>query len=151
MTDSKCLILDLDGVLITNPLWKADEIDTDGYSKFNSVCVSNLNQLLSIYEFEIWLSSTRRTVKTLTEFNTIFKNRGIKNTITGFLPDYKDCKTRKETVERFISEFKVKDFLIIDDDKSLNALHQSLKKYLVLTELTKGFNSEKLEDAITKI
>jgi len=30
-----CLILDLDGVLMTNPFWKADRIHLDGYSEFN--------------------------------------------------------------------------------------------------------------------
>jgi len=33
------LILDLDGVLITTPSWKADEMDADGYSKFNENCI----------------------------------------------------------------------------------------------------------------
>lgn len=51
------LILDLDGVLITTPTWKADEIDSDGYSKFSRNCVSNLNRLLATANFEIWLSS----------------------------------------------------------------------------------------------
>jgi len=47
------LILDLDGVLITTPIWKADEIDSDGYSKFNMNCVQNLNKLLIQSDFEI--------------------------------------------------------------------------------------------------
>lgn len=145
------LILDLDGVLITTPIWKADEIDTDGYSKFNMNCVDNLNKLLEQSDFEIWLSSTRRTVKTLTEFNRIFENRNIKKEINGFLPVYQDCKTRKDEITRFIKEFKVLDFLIIDDDKSLNGLKENQKEKLILTELQKGFDKEKLEIAIGKI
>tara|TARA_R110002033_G_scaffold170433_3_gene212934 strand:+ start:86451 stop:87167 length:717 start_codon:yes stop_codon:yes gene_type:complete len=145
------LILDLDGVLITNPSWKADRIHSDGYSDFNESCVENLNQLLSLSEFDIWLSSTRRTAKTLTEFNLIFKNRGIKKDIIGFLPEYADCKNRKEEVLKFITEFKITDFLIIDDDKSLNGLESGIKKYLISTELVKGFNSEKLKEATEKI
>ena len=145
------LILDLDGVLITNPSWKADRIHSDGYSEFNESCVENLNRLLTLTEFDIWLSSTRRTVKTLTEFNLIFKNRGIKNDIVGFLPEYANCKNRKEEVLKFITEFKVFDFLIIDDDKSLNGLKSRIKKRLISTELTKGFNVEKLKEAIEKI
>lgn len=132
------LILDLDGVLITTPNWKADEIDIDGYSKFNMDCVTNLNKLLSTFELEIWLSSTRRTVKTRTEFNQIFKNRGINTSITGFLPQYDNCKTRKDEILRFIEEHNISDFLIIDDDKSLNGLEDIHKEKLVLTELQKG-------------
>ncbi len=145
------LILDLDGVLITTPIWRADEIDSDGYSKFNINCVDNLNQLLSQSDFEIWLSSTRRTVKTLIEFNKIFENRNIESPIKGFLPEYQECKTRKDEIIKFIKEFKISDFLIIDDDKSLNGLDEDHKKKLILTELQKGFNIEKLEIAIEKI
>ena len=145
------LILDLDGVLITNPSWKADRIHSDGYSEFNESCVENLNRLLTLAEFDIWLSSTRRTTKTLTEFNLIFKNRGVKKEIVGFLPEYDDCKNRKEEVLKFITEFKTSDFLIIDDDKSLNGLENGLKNKLISTELTKGFSSEKLKEAREKI
>lgn len=142
------LILDLDGVLITTPSWKADEIDSDGYSKFNKNCVDNLNKLLSQSNFEIWLSSTRRTVKTLLEFNQIFKNRNIENEIKGFLPEYQDCKNRKDEITRFIEEYKISDFLIVDDDKSLNGLDENYKENLVLTELQKGFDEEKVSLAI---
>ncbi|MEE9362138.1 MAG: HAD domain-containing protein [Cellulophaga sp.] len=145
------LILDLDGVLITTPIWKADEMDSDGYSKFKINCVDNLNKLLSQSDFEIWLSSTRRTVKTLTEFNKIFKNRNIESEIKGFLPEYQECKTRKDEITRFIEEFEISDFLIIDDDKSLNGLDEKHKKNLILTELQKGFDIEKFELAIGKI
>ncbi len=150
LRNNKLLILDLDGVLITNPSWKADRIHSDGYSEFNESCVENLNRLLTLAEFDIWLSSTRRTVKTMNEFNLIFKNRGIKKDIVGFLPEYADCRNRKEEIQKFITEFKASDFLIIDDDKSLNGLKSKIKESLILTELTKGFNSEKLKEAIDK-
>ena len=145
------LILDLDGVLITTPIWKADEIDTDRYSKFNMNCVDNLNKLLEQSDFEIWLSSTRRTVKTLTEFNRIFENRNIKKEINGFLPVYQECNTRKDEIIQFIEEFKISDFLIIDDDKSLNGLNENYKEKLILTEFQKGFDAEKFQLAIGKI
>lgn len=145
------LILDLDGVLITTPTWKADEMDADGYSEFNKICVDNLNKLLEQFDFEIWLSSTRRTVKTLKEFNEIFKNRNIESQIKGYLPEYKECKTRKDEIIRFLEEFKISDFLIIDDDKSLNGLDENHKKKLILTELHRGFDNEKFELAIEQI
>lgn len=142
------LLLDIDGVLITTPIWKADQMDSDGYSKFNENCVVNLNKLLLTHKFEIWLSSTRRTVKRLSEFNQIFKNRGIEEPISGFLPEYSECKTRKEELVKFICEHKLTDFLIIDDDKSLNGLNEEYKERLILTELHKGFDAEKLDLAI---
>jgi len=151
LKNNKTLILDLDGVLITTPPWKQDTMHSDGYSEFNESCINNLNRLLTLVEFDIWLSSTRRTTKTLTEFNLIFKNRELRNKIVGFLPEYSCCKSRKEEVIKFIDEYKISDFLIIDDDKSLNGLEDILKENLVLTELMKGFNLEKLNEAIGKI
>ena len=139
------LLLDLDGVLITTPPWKADEIHTDGYSAFNINCVNNLNVLLTELDFDIWLSSTRRTQKTITEFNRIFTNRGIIKPITGFVPVFQDCKNRIEELMRFLDENKISKFLIIDDDKSLNNLPDNMKQSLISTELLKGFDIEKLE------
>ncbi len=138
------LILDLDGVLITTPPWKADKMDSDGYSKFNQSCIDNLNELLSLADFDIWLSSTRRTVKSIEEFNVIFVNRHIKEPIKGFLPVYANCKNRKEEILEFLNEFEPEKYLILDDDKSLNGLETIIKEKLVLTELMKGFNKEQL-------
>lgn len=145
--DKITLILDLDGVLITTPPWKADEIDLDGYSKFNTACVSNLNILLSQANFEIVLSSTRRILKTLEEFNRIFAHRNITQSIKGFIPVYNTYQSRKEEIERFLTDSKIHDFIILDDDKSLNGLTKNRKQYLILTEFMKGFDKDKLEEA----
>ena len=134
-------------MLITTPPWKADKMDSDGYSEFNKSTVENLNRLLTLTEFDIWLSSTRRTVKTLREFNEIFKNRNITSKIVGFLPEYADCKNRKEEVQKFITESNLMDFLIIDDDKSLNGLESVIKENLILTDLNNGFDALKLNEA----
>lgn len=127
------LILDLDGVLLTTPLWKKEEVHAYGYSDFNKECIQNLNLLLEKYPMKIYLSSTRRTVKTLEEFNTIFKNRNIKQQIEAFLPLY-ECKNRKEEIERFIKETKLTNHTIIDDDKSTVNLPFPLKELLIITQ-----------------
>jgi hypothetical protein len=143
------LILDIDGVLITTPPWKPDSVHADGYSDFNEKCVANLNQLLSTAQFEIWLSSTRRTVKTLDEFNQIFSNRLIKQEIVGFLPASDISTRRKDEVEAFIRSRQLTDFLVLDDDSSLNDFSHPEKA--VVTRLTIGFDEEKLEEAVKKI
>jgi len=148
MVKKTLLILDLDGVLITTPPWKPNEIHQDGYSDFNVESVKNLNELLQFANFEIWLSSTRRTVKSLQEFNQIFKNRNIEGEIMGFLPIHKHRLSRREEIDYFIEQNQLLDYLIIDDDKSLNALVDKSK--LVLTELLIGFNYEKLIEAKRK-
>ena len=76
---------------------------------------------------------------------------GNKKEIKGFLPEYQECNTRKDEIIQFIEEFKISDFLIIDDDKSLNGLNENYKEKLILTELQKGFDTEKFQLAIDKI
>lgn len=144
------LILDLDGVLITTPLWKKDEMHGDGYSDFNKECVQNLNLLLAQYSIKIYLSSTRRTVKTLEEFNTIFRNRKISQNIEALLPLYQ-CKNRKEEIERFIVATALTNYIIIDDDKSTVNLPFSMKERLIKTEYSDGFTKEKLAETIQLI
>ena len=142
------LLLDLDGVLITTPSWRPEELETDGYSKFNASCIKNLNTLLERQDVEIWLSSTRRIKKTQKEFNSIFKLRNIAVPIKGFLPVCKECHSRKEEIERFIGNRNPNTFLILDDDKSLHGLSKQLKSRLVLTEFQLGFTQEKLRQAM---
>ncbi len=152
MTSKPCLlILDIDGVLITSPPWKPDELHLDGYSQFNRDCVENLNDLLKTNVFEMYLSSTRRTVKTINEFNRIFRNRGIIQNLKGFVPEYPKAKNRREEIEYFLKEFNPKNYLILDDDKSLNDSKVEMKNRLVLTELQIGFTKEKLTEALNLI
>lgn len=148
MEKTLTIILDLDGVLITTPPWKKDDIDSDGYSMFNTECVERFNKLLKSLESQIWLSSTRRAHKTLEEFNLIFQHRNIHTPIAGFLPiEEKPC-TRKEEIVRFIETNKLSSYLIIDDDKSLNDLDENMKNRLVLTEFLKGFDQNALKKAL---
>ena len=145
------LILDLDGVLITTPPWRADTIAEDGYSAFNPTCIANFNTLLTNQKFDIWLSSSRRTTQTLDTFNQIFQNRHILSPIKGFLPNYETTKSRKEEITQFLHTFPSTQFLIIDDDTSLNDLEDRYKKWWIPTSLYKGFDAEALALTIQKI
>jgi hypothetical protein len=145
------LLLDLDGVLITTPPWKTDLLHADGYSDFNPVCVQQLNTLLAATSSEIWLSSSRRKAKTLEEFNLIFKNRGIQQTIVDFLPVYPFNYSRKKEIEAFLAFQQPDKYLILDDDKSLNGLAPVHKNRLVLTNSLQGFSKKKLAEAIEKL
>ena len=144
---NRILILDIDGVLITTPTWKPDHLHHDGYSDFNSKCVDNLNALFDFDNFEIWLSSSRRSAKTLPEFNLIFEARGIKKKIIGYLPEHPCRMSRKEEIEKFIIENDITRFLIIDDDKSLNNLEDEIKKWWIKTDLMLGFDLNKLSES----
>lgn len=148
---SRLLILDLDGVLITTPSWKNDCIHEDGYSDFNVECVTNLNILVATFDFELWLISSRRKGKAIEEFNVIFSNRGIGIKIAGYVPMYHKRMSRREELEQFLILGNYDDFVIIDDDKSLNGLPAKWKQRLVSTETMIGFNKDKLQETIAII
>lgn len=148
MKEKIILFLDLDGVLITTPSWKKDELAADGYSKFNDKCIEYLNVLLSKFDLDIYLSSTRRATKTIEEFNAIFNHRNIATTITAFLPENSNYVSRGEEIENFIQENQLIKYLIIDDDKSLMNCSSIIKENVVLTNYYEGFNAEKLREAI---
>lgn len=148
MTKPIKILLDLDGVLITNPAWKPDEMASDGYSKFNEKCVRHFNIFIEQVElYEIWLSSSRRAVMSLREFNTIFVNRGVKASITGFTPFHGSISRRTE-IETFAEGLNEKELLIIDDDSSLQDLPQRLKERWIATNLFQGFTAKSMEHAL---
>lgn len=141
------LILDLDGVLITTPSWRRDELDIDGYSKFNEEAIANFNMLTDGLNFELWLISDRRRGKTLEQFNEIFKSRNIKKQIDGMIPIY-GYITRYQELQNFISENKIENFVIIDDDNSLENLED--KNFWVKTKSLMGFGKEELNESKLK-
>jgi hypothetical protein len=145
------ILIDLDGVLITTPSWKADIIHTDGYSDFNETTVENLNALINQVDAELWLTSSRRSGKKLVEFNEIFKNRKILKELHGYIPGGNYGLDRLTEINAFLDHEPIKNFLIIDDDNSLQDLDPKRKKYWVKTNPLIGFDKECLIEAIDKI
>ncbi len=145
------LLLDLDGVLITTPPWKSDEIHVDGYSDFNPSAVENLNILLNQVDFEIWLVSSRRSGKSIVDFNEIFKNRNIACEIKGFIPGGTNGGDRLVEINAFLNHEPIENFLILDDDNCLHGLSEERKKFWIQTLPLIGFNQVKLEEAMDKV
>lgn len=138
------LFLDIDGVLVhANPMKKV-EFDEDGFYKFNSQAVSVLNTL-SIDNVEIILSSSHRHRFTLSQWKTIFKNRGVHfNKFSIIKSDISYRNSRRIEIENWIKlkKYKPSEVLIIDDDKSLNGLKIDFKNRLILTNPYFGLNDD---------
>lgn len=145
------ILLDIDGVLIITPSWKPDAINNDGYSDFDTIAVDNFNQLLNTVTAELWLTSSRRTNNTLLQFNQIFKNRKISKELNGFIPQGTKRVSRLIEINRFLDHEPVRNFLIIDDDNSLEDLDTKRKQYWIKTLPLLGFNNAALLDAHLKI
>lgn len=143
------ILLDLDGVMITTPPWRKDDILVDGYSRFKTEAVNNLNKLTSQVDAELWLISGRRKRNTLEEFNVFFKSRNIEKELSGMVPVYFEYIPRIEEFKSFIDTEQIKNYLLIDDDSSLEGLDN--KNFWVKTHPLIGFTEEKLNEALEKI
>lgn len=136
------IILDLDGVLITTVPWESDKMHEDGYSDFNPICVKNLNRILKDTGYDIVLSSARRKEVNRLVMNGYFKNRGVDKLIKEYVPNYdvegEKRLNRREEIEKFLDEHKPKNYLIIDDDKSLSDASEEIKDNWIQTYLMTG-------------
>ena len=136
------ILLDLDGVLITTVPWESDKMHEDGYSDFNSICVTNLNRILKDTGYNIVMSSTRRRHTDIDKMNEYFKARGVDKEIVLYVPDYnvkgERFLTRREEIERFLEEHQPKNYLILDDDKSLSGASEEIQSNWIQTYLMTG-------------
>lgn len=141
------IILDLDGVMITTPFWKSDDIHQDGFSMFNENASICLNKLSNI-DAEFWLISDRRKSFTLEQFNEFFKNRNINIILSGLVPIYGNVK-RVEELNSFLKEYAPENYLLIDDDSSIESLEN--KNFWIKTNSLIGFNEEKMNEVFQVI
>ena len=63
------------------------------------------------------------------------------------LNNLNNLSRKDEILQWFVANSTQEDFIIIDDDKSLNALPETLKKNLVLTSPFVGLTDEHLKEA----
>lgn len=144
------ILLDIDGVMVQGASWRPVEKLDDGFSRFSPRAVSSLQRILSeTSNATIVLTSSHKSTYNVKEWRGIFNRRGINVTSIKRLSENKSCLTRKDEILKWFSSGKpTEDFVIIDDDKSLNDLPAYLKKKVVLTSATVGLNEEMAETAI---
>jgi hypothetical protein len=136
------IFLDIDGVMVPATSWKAPQNLEDGIPMFTQRATDALSSLISNDTIVI-LSTSHRTRFTTTEWKRIFERRGLKMGELSSLEPNHDFKKRKdEILEWFNINIVVGDFVIIDDDTSLNALPKNLKEHLILTSPLIGLTPE---------
>ena len=146
------LYLDIDGVMIPANSWRRPEMLEDGFPEFSLKAVRSLDRIISNSSANIVLTTSHKHKYTLKEWNTIFKRRNINvNKITR-LPKNTNHLNRKDELIHWFDAKHLKDkFLIIDDDKSLNALPKFLKDRLIQTSGSVGLTDYLADEAINKI
>ena len=138
------LFLDIDGVLVPAKGWKSPEFLNDGFPAFSIKATNTLQRLISD-DVTIVLTTSHKAKFSIEEWKSIFKNRGIDiEKIISFPENFNNLSRKDEIVNWFNVNNVVEDFVIIDDDKSLNELPNFLKENLVQTSPYIGLTEEHL-------
>jgi hypothetical protein len=140
------LFLDIDGVMVPAKGWTSPELLADGFPAFSAKATSALQTLLS-NQCTIMLTTSHKSTYSNSEWKSIFKSRGLIIESISSLPENVDHLSRKnEIMKWFAANVVNENFVIIDDDKSLNELPICLKDHLVQTSPYIGLTEEHLEN-----
>ena len=138
------LFLDIDGVMVPAKGWKSPELLNDGFPEFSSKETIALQQLISDDD-TIMLTTSHKTNFSIEEWKSIFRNRGIHTNKIERLPENIDNLNRKDEIVNWFKVNNTKEnFIIIDDDTSLNDLPDYLKAHLVQPSPLIGLTEEHL-------
>lgn len=143
------ILLEIDGVMLSASSWKPVERLDDGFSSFNPRAVSSLQRIISDTGASIVLTTSHKSTYSLPQWRKIFKKRGIAVSIIGKLEDNNTFLSRKEEILNWqLKNKNISDYVILDDDKSLNGLPSNIKDKLVLTSSMVGLTDEDASSAI---
>ena len=134
--------MDIDGVMAPAKSWQRPDILEDGFVDFSSKAVRVLQDILAQNtDTTIILTTSHKSRFSLSQWKIIFERRGLNVNKLESLNDNTNFQSRKvEILNWFVSNDIHEDFIIIDDDKSLNDLPKFYKDRLVLTSTLIGLN-----------
>jgi hypothetical protein len=139
------IFLDIDGVMVPAKGWKSPELLSDGFPAFSSEACHVLQSLLKD-DSTVVLTTSHKSNYTIDEWKQIFKNREINIKNIDCLEKNINNLSRKDEILNWFNAHKMEeDFLIIDDDKSLDSLPPSLKENLILTSPYIGLRTQHLQ------
>lgn len=141
------ILLDIDGVMVSGASWRTPEILSDGFAGFSRRAVSSLQKIISETGASIVLTTSHKSTYSLSQWKDLFKTRGL-NVSIDKLDDNVGRLSRKDEILHWLDNKHPKDYVIIDDDKSLNGLPAAIKQKFVLTSSIVGLNEENALSAI---
>ena len=142
------IFLDIDGVMAPAKSWQRPDILEDGFVDFSSKAVRVLQDVLAQNaDTTIILTTSHKSRFSLSQWKIIFERRGLNVNKLESLNDNTNFQSRKvEILNWFVSNDIHEDFIIIDDDKSLNDLPTFYKDRLILTSSLVGLNESHWAD-----
>ena len=146
------LLLDIDGVMVAANSWRKLEILEDGFPAFTSLATKALNRILAEMQPGIILTTSHKHKYSTDQWIKLFQNRNIKLDELSCLPENKTNLNRRDEIQHYLSKAQLNEnFVIVDDDKSLNALPKKLKDRLVQTSSSVGLTDYLADEVIDKL
>lgn len=143
------ILLDMDGVLIPACSWKTPEILKDGFPEFSIRAVKALQKIMDQTGAKILLTTSHKSRFSCEEWVEVFNLRGLNTEKIESFPPNVNHLTRLEEILRWYNSSVISfRFVIIDDDKRLNALPEHLKNKLVQTSSLVGLTDFLADEAI---
>ena len=138
------MFLDIDGVMVPAKSWKAPELLNDGFPRFSDRAVSALQSCIS-EDTTVMLTTSHKSTYSIEAWKDIFQSRGLQINKLQSLGENATKLSRKEEIVNWMDSNQInEEFVIIDDDTSLNDLPPSLKENLVLTSSFIGLTEQHL-------
>jgi hypothetical protein len=146
------ILLDIDGVMVPANSWKRPELLSDGFPAFSLKSIASIQKIISETNASILLTTSHKSSYSIEEWKKIFELRGISVENIFRLKNNDLHLNRKEEIMNWVNTSQeLPDFIIIDDDKSLNDLPNFIKSRLVQTSASLGLNNELAEEALNII
>ncbi|KLT71177.1 HAD domain-containing protein [Flavobacterium sp. ABG] len=143
------IFLDIDGVMAPANSWKRPEFLSDGFPAFSHRATQALQRIISETSADIVLTTSHKSNYSVEEWKNIFAIRKLKtNKITRLTENTNHSSRKEEILNWFNSNTVFEDFIIIDDDKSLNSLPELLKMNLIQTSAAVGLTDEIASEAL---
>jgi len=146
------IYLDIDGVMVPANSWRKLEILADSFPDFSKLATKSLNRIIATANATIVLTTSHKHHYTLEEWKEIFKVRGIPVVEMHRLPENTSQSNRKDELLSWFDSYELTgNFIIIDDDKSLNALPDFYKNRLIQTSASVGLTEHLADEALELI
>lgn len=140
------VFLDIDGVMTPLKGWSGPRILEDGFPAFSPRAVNAIKMVISNNQnVKILLTTSHKGNYSRQQWIQIFRNRGIDHQDLDKLSNNTKNLSRREEILAWLTEHKVRNteaIMIIDDDKSLFDLPETLKLKLVNTSPMIGLTEE---------
>ena len=142
------IFLDIDGVMVPAKSWQRPELLPDGFPAFSRSAIRVLQRFLD-ERTTVILTTSHKSSHSLNEWERIFKRRGLVLFNVMTLDENVGHLNRKDELMNWFETNEIpENFVILDDDTSLNDLSLKLKSHLVLTSTLIGLTDHHIDDIL---